>query len=370
MLLNVAAVAGLICIVLVVLSVVFHISLIMFKTGSMTPTIPQGSVAVVREVPASHIAVGDIVTVDRDGQLPITHRVTSVEGSGSARTITMKGDANDYPDPAPYTVTHVRTVLWSIPALANVIVWMSNPLVLGGLTIGASVLVTWAFWPRGEAKPRRSTRSRSGRHAHMTAIAVTVLVGGLGLAVGPTSAAHADQKRVTHGEYITLTTIGDDEAMTSLSPGVPVTWQIGVDVNAPSAGDAIIDLTTHGDLNLDVSIRACTFQWVESTCPGNEVSVADVGEFTGDQTGVELLAMPTSEQRWLLFTVTLPADAHGTMTADVRVKANGETVSDSTEASTLPRTGTNIWLAIGLAIGAILIGLLIAGIAAQGRRSS
>ncbi len=46
----------------------------------MEPTIPTGSLAVVHEIPASEIAVGDIVTVDRPGQLPITHRVTSVAG--------------------------------------------------------------------------------------------------------------------------------------------------------------------------------------------------------------------------------------------------------------------------------------------------
>ncbi|WP_167132167.1 signal peptidase I [Paramicrobacterium chengjingii] len=386
MLLNVAAIAGLVCIVLVVLSMVFHISLIMFKTGSMSPTIPQGSVAVVKEIPASEIVVGDVVTVDREGQLPITHRVISVEGSGTERSITMQGDANDYPDPAPYEVTHVRTVLWSVPAIANVIVWMSNPFVLGGLTIGASILVTWAFWPRRgtSAKRRKQTeqredseqqgrsehRERSGRHAGTTTlVATTILVGGLALAVAPTSAAHAADDTVT-GDYISITTVGDDQAMTSLSPGVPVDWQVGITIDSPTAGEAVIDLSSRGDLDLDVSIRACTVKWVGKTCPGDESSVADVASLTGDQKNIELLAMPTAEQRWLLFTVSLPGDSHGSMVADVRVTANGESVSDSSEASTLPRTGTDLWLPLGLAIGAIVLGLLIAGIAARSRRKS
>src|SRR5580692_2688514 len=78
----VASIAGAICIIVVILAFGFHISLIMFKTGSMSPTIPTGSLAVVHQIPASDIHVGDVVTVDRPGLLPVTHRVTSVEGSG------------------------------------------------------------------------------------------------------------------------------------------------------------------------------------------------------------------------------------------------------------------------------------------------
>src|SRR5690606_24404634 len=74
----IAAVGGLVCIVLVILAVTANITLIMFRTGSMAPTIPAGSVAVVQQVEAAEVAVGDVVTVDRPGELPITHRVTSV----------------------------------------------------------------------------------------------------------------------------------------------------------------------------------------------------------------------------------------------------------------------------------------------------
>lgn len=150
MLLWLAAAAGLICIVLVILAYTANITLIMFRTGSMDPTIPAGSVAVVQQVEAAEVSVGDIVTVDRTGELPITHRVTSIEAGTTAdeRVITMRGDANDVEDPDPYEVTTVRTVLFSVPGLAQVIVAMSNPLVLGGITIAATVLVVWAFWPR------------------------------------------------------------------------------------------------------------------------------------------------------------------------------------------------------------------------------
>lgn len=146
----IAAAAGVVCIVLVILAVTANITLILFRTGSMSPTIPAGSVAVVQRVDAAQVQVGDVVTVDREGELPVTHRVTSINPGASdpERIITMRGDANATDDPFPYTVTSVRTVLFSIPGIATVIAGMGDPWVLGGLTAGATVLVIWAFWPR------------------------------------------------------------------------------------------------------------------------------------------------------------------------------------------------------------------------------
>ncbi|PRB08947.1 signal peptidase I [Microbacterium sp. MYb64] len=156
-LLWVAALAGLICIVLVVLAFTAHITLIMFRTGSMSPTIPAGSVAIVQQIQAGQVHVGDVVTVDRPGQLPVTHRVRAVEdGASSAqRLITLRGDANAQDDPAPYPVSTVRIVRFAIPGLAPVIVAFGNPFVLGGLTLGATALVIWAFWPRTGGHDRK-----------------------------------------------------------------------------------------------------------------------------------------------------------------------------------------------------------------------
>ena len=75
--LTVVAVLGAVCIALVIAAALFDVRIILFSTGSMSPTIPAGSAAVVRHIPAADIAVGDVVTVDRPGKLPITHRVTT-----------------------------------------------------------------------------------------------------------------------------------------------------------------------------------------------------------------------------------------------------------------------------------------------------
>ncbi|MGN0100640.1 MAG: signal peptidase I [Dietzia sp.] len=144
------AALGVVCIVATIAAFALNISLVMFKTGSMSPTIPTGSLAVVRQIPASDIKVGDVTTVSRgEGQLPVTHRVVSVTPMGGGTySVEMKGDANDSPDAQPYEVTEVKKVLWHAPGLAYVVAAVSQPKYMAGITVAASFLVVWAFWPR------------------------------------------------------------------------------------------------------------------------------------------------------------------------------------------------------------------------------
>ncbi|GAB3614531.1 S24/S26 family peptidase [Humibacter ginsengisoli] len=152
-LLNIAAVLGSLCIVLVVLALVFNISLIMFKTGSMAPQIPTGSLAVVKQIPAHDARVGQVVTVTRPRELPITHRVVgSRPGPDGTTELLLKGDANREPDAEPYDVRTVKLVLWSVPGLAYVVVWLGDPFVLGGITIAVAALIVWVLWPRDDKR--------------------------------------------------------------------------------------------------------------------------------------------------------------------------------------------------------------------------
>ncbi|MFT4281649.1 signal peptidase I [Microbacterium sp.] len=176
-LLSLLALGGLVCLALVVAAVVFRVTIIMFATGSMSPAIPAGSIAFVREIPATEMTVGDVVTVSRDPELPITHRVVEIESvDGERVTFRMKGDANAAEDPVPYTATTVRHVWWAIPGVAAGVAWLQQPLVLAAVTIGAAILVTWAFWPRreegdeasmgeGDTRPRRRSRARGQSRA-------------------------------------------------------------------------------------------------------------------------------------------------------------------------------------------------------------
>ena len=393
-LLNLAALGGLVCIVLVVLSTVFHVSLIMFKTGSMSPTIPAGSLAAVREIPASEIEIGDVVTVDRPGDLPVTHRVTSVVGEGETRTITMRGDANDAPDPSPYTVTEVRRVLASVPGLAHAVVWFSNPWVLGTLTIGASVLVTWAFWPRKLREPRQPPEPREasgedaaggaardepapvrGRHGAGARIGTgaVVMAVGFALAVAPAPRAEAQgagvQEQIVRGEHLTLTSIGNPAEMRAMRAGLPVQWQVGVGIRAAGAEGASVDvaLTAAGshELGLNVDVRACTQRWVDARCAGDEQLLRASAPADLD-TGFEaLLSWEGGAERWFLITAEIPEPASGIVELTLRATGFGEEVTAGPgEVHGLPTTGdAGLGPAALLGAGALAVGLSAAGAA-------
>jgi signal peptidase len=154
----VLGVLGLLSLLAAVAAHIWGFSIILFSTGSMTPTIPAGSAALVQLIEASQVRVGDVVTVERKDALPVTHRVTSIkpsDGSTTLYVITMRGDANASDDVYPYQVSQVRRVLYSVPGVAVAISQARDPRVLAGLTVVAGVLVTWAFWPRRPSGPTR-----------------------------------------------------------------------------------------------------------------------------------------------------------------------------------------------------------------------
>lgn len=133
------------------LCLIFGYSIVLFSTGSMTPTIRSGDLTVVKSVSASEIRVGDILTVDREDQLPITHRVTRIEEGDSEekRIITMKGDANRIPDRDSYEVERARVHVFTVPGVAHLYDRVfSNPFVACSVFVIVGALATWGLWPR------------------------------------------------------------------------------------------------------------------------------------------------------------------------------------------------------------------------------
>jgi signal peptidase I len=383
-----AAIGGAICIAVVIAAVGFHVTLIMFKTGSMEPTIPTGSLAVVHEIPASEIDVGDIVTVDRPGDLPVTHRVTSVSGEGAAsRTITLRGDANEMDDAAPYVVDSVRIVWWWIPGWAQVIVWFSHPVVLGALTVGATGLVTWAFWPRDAVhwrrKAPRSARSR-GRTVATGSAGTLAIAAALVLAPVAPPAQAAEVETVTTSTYLQLTSISDPDLISSMTPGSPVPWQVGIDAFPPDPGLVHIGIAATGVLaspgDMSISIRACTVRWVAGVCSTGGTTwlpTTDLAAAVTPPTAFgarEIGTMDAFSQRWLLMSVTMTvAGMPPGSSASLRLQAWGVGGQLSTGPSRLASTGAadgGIAVPLLLAGGAIGAGMLAAGLAARWRREA
>ena len=373
-LLNLAALGGVVFIVLIILSVLFNITLIMFKTGSMSPTIPAGSLAVVKQIPASEIKVGDVLTVDRGASLPVTHRVTSVEGTGTERTITMKGDANESEDPLPYTLTEARLVLASVPGLAHVVVWFSNPLVLGALTLATTVLVTWAFWPKNpRERVRRARRNDSHAGKHRGGLTLGVMLIASMLTFYPSSPAEAVRiaepgETVTRGEHLTLTSIGDSAEMLSMKPGTPVLWQIGVAVAPNDPGTVKIAVSAQGsdELGLVLGYQLCSERWVGAVCSGTETSISAPESVQIDDLYRPLFDMSAGEsQAWLLVSATIPEPAKGRVDLSVKASGSSETVTAGPgQVGTLAVTGAELKWSPLLGVLAVVAGLAVAGAAA------
>jgi signal peptidase len=391
--LTIASIFGAVCIALVALAFFFNITLIMFKTGSMSPTMPTGTLAVVREIPATEIQVGDVVSVDRENILPITHRVTSVTDgpAGSQRLITMKGDANPTPDPAPYTVETVRKVIAAVPNLAYAVIWLSNPWVLGTLAIGASILVTWAFWPKKgpknpalEGSTGRRRRKQAGETAppsHPTSSSVTAILLMLIIATGSAvvvdaDAAHADSgEEVRSSAHLTVTSIADPAAMAAISPGAATEWQVGVSADGRDPGEVIITLAGggEGDLGLSAEVAMCDTRWVNGSCDGDPWSIDMPEVVSVDGVHRLLETMPTGHELWLRIVVSLPADTAAdpgdSVQLTVRVMASGETLETGPQqVRPLAETGAPLLPPLLVALSAIFVGLLVAGTAALTRR--
>lgn len=140
----VAAILGLaFAAMLLVLPRVTSTTPLVVLTGSMSPTIPVGSMVYVETVPPEEIAVDDIITYQRGESASVTsHRVIDIErdDEGDPRFITQ-GDANNAADLDPVTADRYRgRVAFSIPFIGYVRDFVASTTGLALLAIaGAAV---------------------------------------------------------------------------------------------------------------------------------------------------------------------------------------------------------------------------------------
>ena len=79
------------------------------RSGSMSPTIPTGSVVFYHRVAADRVKVGQVIVFSRPGQPAerVTHRVFRIANGLTGRYFVTKGDANGAPDD------------WRVPAVGT-----------------------------------------------------------------------------------------------------------------------------------------------------------------------------------------------------------------------------------------------------------
>ncbi|MGW4477603.1 hypothetical protein [Rhodococcus triatomae] len=161
--LNVGAVAGLICVLAAAASFLFGIKPLVFRSGSMSPDIPTGALALSKATPAADLAVGDVVSVENEQGTRITHRIQEiVTADTTGAVLILKGDANKDADISPYTVTEADRVFFSVPGLGYAVSWLSSPtaIFLGGAFVGG--LMVLAFGPASKRRDDSDSDSDAG----------------------------------------------------------------------------------------------------------------------------------------------------------------------------------------------------------------
>ena len=105
------------------------IQLKVVESGSMEPTIMTGGIVVDR--PAASYNLGDIITfgADTKTQIPTTHRIVAITGTGASELFTTRGDANDAADPTQTPVSAVHgKVIFTVPYVGYVLNFARQPL--------------------------------------------------------------------------------------------------------------------------------------------------------------------------------------------------------------------------------------------------
>jgi len=151
MLIGVLGVVGVLTVAWLLVSWLLGLSLVVLVTGSMAPTMPTGSAALVHTVTAADLAVGDVVTVPRpNSATPVTHRIVQIDtvrGDSASRSLILQGDANDVVDSAPYVVDEAPRVVAAAPHLGWVVLWAKTPTVMLALALLIAGAIAWALWP-------------------------------------------------------------------------------------------------------------------------------------------------------------------------------------------------------------------------------
>jgi len=137
-------------------------------TQSMEPILPPGTLIVDQPVTASDVHLGDVVTYQIASGKPdvITHRVVRIAMSSTGEeTFTFKGDNNAFADAKPVIPAQIKgRVVYSVPWIGFVSLWMNGPARAVVVPIGACLLFLFAAWMfiRGGVEEVRKRRRARG----------------------------------------------------------------------------------------------------------------------------------------------------------------------------------------------------------------
>ena len=129
------------------------------RSGSMSPTIPTGSIVFYTKIPSAKVKVGDVIVFQKPGSTneKVTHRVYKIGQDSTGRYFITKGDANGSPD--DWRVPAVGTgwiARFHLPSIGYALVYLQSTLarllllVIPAILLGAITLYEiWQDRARG-----------------------------------------------------------------------------------------------------------------------------------------------------------------------------------------------------------------------------
>ena len=255
----------------------FGFTFLIFRSGSMGPEIPTGSLALARTTPAAELAAGDVVSVVAANGDRITHRLVSSTLRGDEASLILQGDANGTPDEEIYQVTQAERSLASVPFAGYVVTVLLTPAGLVAVGCLSGMFFLLGFGSRNDddspQPPSSSTttddddRHRGGRHssrrplttaAVMSAAVAVTLTAGIG--VNGTLARFTDQATATsptEGFSAATVAVPGTPTVQRLATNVTISWSPETPVGAakvtayqvlrftsPSGGTGTVACTT------------------------------------------------------------------------------------------------------------------------------
>lgn len=199
LLLTIGAGVGVACLLAAATCLVLGLRPMVVTTGSMSPTIPAGSLAFAHDDAANDARVGDVVAVRRAEGSRVMHRVVSAVPVDGRVALTLQGDANSTPDDETYVVDRVLAVRFHVPWLGWPVSWLSTPWGLLAVGAGGTGLLLFAFRRTG------GTGSAGRRRGSSALIAVPLATVAVAAAATPSSAAFTDTATITSSAITTYT---------------------------------------------------------------------------------------------------------------------------------------------------------------------
>ena len=123
--------------------------LFVIASGSMEPTIPDGSIILVGSVPEDDISVDDVITFFSGSRTyVVTHRVKHIIEDEDGILFTTRGDANNADDPSITYDRVIGRVIYTIPGSGFIVKALGNAVYVGvaiifiGLALCVSAVVS------------------------------------------------------------------------------------------------------------------------------------------------------------------------------------------------------------------------------------